>query len=129
MAISTNPTIPKIASGIHHFLQFHVFIAQINAANLAAGRPAVDAMATWSTAELSSPLPKAIFSKSSTDTQTRIEAPNVIGNRVVQWKITPSPRSTAQSSVMTYRSGADESHVRTQRSNQPSQPAVRSSRA
>ncbi|PUE20245.1 leukotoxin LktA family filamentous adhesin [Limnohabitans sp. WS1] len=60
-----------------------LIIDQINAANVAAGRPAVDAMSTWSTAELSSPLPKAIFSKSSTDTQTRIEAPNVIGNRVV----------------------------------------------
>ncbi|MGV0984367.1 MAG: leukotoxin LktA family filamentous adhesin [Limnohabitans sp.] len=60
-----------------------LIIAQVNAANLAAGRPAVDAMSTWSTAELKSPLPKAIFSKSTTDTQTRIEEPNVVGNRVV----------------------------------------------
>jgi hypothetical protein len=61
----------------------NLIIAQVNAANAAAGRPAVDAMSTWTTAELSSPLPKAIFSKSSTDTQTRIEEPNVVGNRVV----------------------------------------------
>jgi hypothetical protein len=60
-----------------------LIVAQVNAANLAAGRPAVDAMSTWSTAELKSPLPKAIFSKSTTDTQTRIEEPNVVGNRVV----------------------------------------------
>ena len=60
-----------------------LIISQVNAANLAAGRPAVDAMSTWTTAELQNPLPKAIFSKSTTDTQTRIEAPNVVGNRVV----------------------------------------------
>ena len=58
-------------------------IAEVNAANLLAGRPAVDALSTWSDAELQSPLPNAIFSKSSTDTQTRIEEPNVVGNRVV----------------------------------------------
>lgn len=58
-------------------------IAQVNAANLLAGRAAVDALSSWSDAELQSPLPNAIFSKSSTDTQTRIEEPNVVGNRVV----------------------------------------------
>ena len=58
-------------------------IAAVNIANLAAGKSEVGALATWSDAELRSPLPKAIFSKSSTDTQTRIEEPNVVGNRVV----------------------------------------------
>ncbi len=58
-------------------------ITAVNTANLAAGKPAVDALSTWSDTELRSPLPKAIFSKSTTDTQTRIEEPNVVGNRVV----------------------------------------------
>ena len=60
-----------------------LIIGQVNAALVASGSAAVDAQATWSDAELRSPLPKAIFSKSSTDTQTRIEEPNVVGNRVV----------------------------------------------
>ena len=55
----------------------------MNTALVASGSAAVDAQSTWSDAELKSPLPKAIFSKSSTDTQTRIEEPNVVGNRVV----------------------------------------------
>jgi hypothetical protein len=60
-----------------------LIVAQVNAALVASGSAAVDAQSTWSDAELRSPLPKAIFSKSSTDTQTRIEEPNVVGNRVV----------------------------------------------
>lgn len=60
-----------------------LIIAEVNAANLAAGGQAVDARATWSDAELKSPLPSAIFFKDGTDTQTRIEEPNVVGNRVV----------------------------------------------
>lgn len=58
-------------------------IAAVNTANLAAGKSEVGALATWSDAELRNPLPKSIFSKSSTSTQTRIEEPNVVGNRVV----------------------------------------------
>jgi len=58
-------------------------IAAVNTANLAAGKSEVGALATWSDAELRNPLPKSIFSKSSTSTQTRLEAPNVVGNRVV----------------------------------------------
>lgn len=58
-------------------------IAAVNAANLARGKAEVGALAEWTDAELKSPLPKAVFSKSSTDTQTRIEEPNVVGNRVV----------------------------------------------
>jgi nicotinamide mononucleotide (NMN) deamidase PncC len=34
------------------------------------------------------------------------------GQRVVQWKITPSPLATAHSSVMTKTSGVGESQVR-----------------
>lgn len=60
-----------------------LIIDAVNTANKAAGKSEVGALATWSDAELRSPLPKAIFSKSSTDTQTRIEEPNVVGNRVV----------------------------------------------
>jgi len=60
-----------------------LIIQAVNAANVAAGKPTVDALSTWTDAELRSPLPKAIFSKSTTDTQTRIEEPNVVGNRVV----------------------------------------------
>ena len=60
-----------------------LIISQVNTALVASGSAAVDAQSTWSDAELKSPLPKAIFSKSSTDTQTRIEEPNVVGNRVV----------------------------------------------
>ena len=73
----------KLYGGTSYQTNDSLIIAQVNAANLAAGRPAVDAMSTWSDAELKNPLPKAIFSKSSTDTQTRIEEPNVVGNRVV----------------------------------------------
>jgi hypothetical protein len=58
-------------------------IAAVNVANLAANKAEVGALATWSDAELKNPLPKSIFSKSSTSTQTRIEEPNVVGNRVV----------------------------------------------
>ncbi|TXI74221.1 MAG: leukotoxin LktA family filamentous adhesin [Limnohabitans sp.] len=58
-------------------------IAAVNEANRARGKAEVGALAVWSDAELKSPLPKAVFSKSSTDTQTRIEEPNVVGNRVV----------------------------------------------
>jgi hypothetical protein len=58
-------------------------IAAVNTANVAAGKSEVGALATWSDAELKNPLPKSIFSKSSTSTQTRIEEPNVVGNRVV----------------------------------------------
>jgi hypothetical protein len=58
-------------------------IAAVNTANLAAGKSEVGALATWSDAELRNPLPKSIFSKSSTSTQTRLESPNVVGNRVV----------------------------------------------
>jgi hypothetical protein len=61
----------------------NLIIAQVNSAMVASGSAAVDANATWSDAELRSPLPKAIFNKSTTDTQTRIEEPNVVGNRVV----------------------------------------------
>jgi uncharacterized Zn ribbon protein len=56
-------------------------IAAVNAAN--PSKPEVGALSTWSDAELKNPLPKSIFSKSSTSTQTRIEEPNVVGNRVV----------------------------------------------
>jgi len=58
-------------------------IAAVNTANVAAGKSEVGALSTWSDAELKNPLPKSIFSKSSTSTQTRIEEPNVVGNRVV----------------------------------------------
>ena len=58
-------------------------IASVNADNALSGKAEVGALAAWSDAELKSPLPKAVFSKSSTDTQTRIEEPNVVGNRVV----------------------------------------------
>ena len=58
-------------------------IDAVNLANVAAGKSEVGALATWSDAELKNPLPKSIFSKSSTSTQTRIEEPNVVGNRVV----------------------------------------------
>lgn len=58
-------------------------IATVNTANVAAGKSEVGALSTWSDAELKNPLPKSIFSKSSTSTQTRIEEPNVVGNRVV----------------------------------------------
>lgn len=58
-------------------------IASVNADNALSGKAEVGALAEWSDAELKSPLPKAVFSKSSTDTQTRIEEPNVVGNRVV----------------------------------------------
>lgn len=58
-------------------------IASVNAANTADGKPLIGAMSTWSDAELYNPLPKAIFSKSSSDTTIRIEEPNVVGNRVV----------------------------------------------
>ena len=58
-------------------------IAAINTANALDGKGAVGAMATWSDTELKNPLPKAVFSKSSSSTQTRIEEPNVVGNRVV----------------------------------------------
>jgi hypothetical protein len=58
-------------------------IAAVNTANKALGKAEVGALAEWTDAELKSPLPKAVFSKSSTDTQTRIEEPNVVGNRVV----------------------------------------------
>ena len=58
-------------------------IAAVNAVNLARGKAEVGALSEWTDAELKSPLPKAVFSKSSTDTQTRIEEPNVVGNRVV----------------------------------------------
>lgn len=58
-------------------------IAAVNTANAVRGKAEVGALAEWTDAELKSPLPKAVFSKSSTDTQTRIEEPNVVGNRVV----------------------------------------------
>jgi len=58
-------------------------ITAINVANAANGKSEVGALAEWSDAELYSPLPAAVFTKSSTDTQTRIEEPNVVGNRVV----------------------------------------------
>ncbi len=58
-------------------------IAAINVANLANGKSEVGALAEWTDAELYSPLPSAVFTKSSTDTQTRIEEPNVVGSRVV----------------------------------------------
>ena len=58
-------------------------ITAVNKANKDAGLAEVGALATWSDAELKNPLPKSIFSKSSTSTQTRIEEPNVVGNRVV----------------------------------------------
>lgn len=58
-------------------------ITAVNVVNAASGKPLVGALAEWTDAELKSPLPKAVFSKSSTDTQTRIEEPNVVGNRVV----------------------------------------------
>ncbi|QHE87193.1 leukotoxin LktA family filamentous adhesin [Hydrogenophaga sp. BPS33] len=58
-------------------------ITAINVANAANGKSEVGALAEWTDAELYSPLPSAVFSKSSTDTQTRIEEPNVVGNRVV----------------------------------------------
>ena len=58
-------------------------IAAVNTANTAANKPLIGNMSTWSDAELNNPLPKAIFSKSSSDTTTRIEEPNVVGNRVV----------------------------------------------
>ncbi|WP_210546544.1 leukotoxin LktA family filamentous adhesin [Rhodoferax sp. PAMC 29310] len=58
-------------------------IAAVNAANALVGKAEVGALAVWSDTELKSPLPAAVFSKSSTDTQTRIEEPNVVGNRVV----------------------------------------------
>jgi hypothetical protein len=58
-------------------------IAAVNTANVANGKSEVGALSTWSDAELKNPLPKSIFSKSSTSTQTRIEEPNVVGNRVV----------------------------------------------
>ncbi|MDB5752986.1 MAG: hypothetical protein JWP65_3407 [Ramlibacter sp.] len=58
-------------------------ITAINVANAANGKSEVGALAAWTDAELYSPLPSAVFSKSSTDTQTRIEEPNVVGNRVV----------------------------------------------
>ena len=57
-------------------------IAEVNAANRALGREEVGANAVWTDKELKSPLPKGIFSKSTTSTQTRIEEPNVVGNRV-----------------------------------------------
>ena len=58
-------------------------IIAVNKANKDAGLAEVGALSTWSDAELKNPLPKSIFSKSSTSTQTRIEEPNVVGNRVV----------------------------------------------
>jgi hypothetical protein len=58
-------------------------IIAVNKANKDAGMAEVGALSTWSDAELKNPLPKSIFSKSSTSTQTRIEEPNVVGNRVV----------------------------------------------
>jgi hypothetical protein len=58
-------------------------ITAINVANAASGKSEVGALAEWTDAELYSPLPAAVFTKSSTDTQTRIEEPNVVGNRVV----------------------------------------------
>ncbi len=58
-------------------------ILAVNTANALDGKAEVGALAVWSDAELKSPLPKAVFAKSSTDTQTRIEEPNVVGNRVV----------------------------------------------
>ena len=58
-------------------------ITAVNTANAAVGKSEVGALAQWTDAELFSPLPSAVFSKSSTDTQTRIEEPNVVGNRVV----------------------------------------------
>lgn len=58
-------------------------ISAINVANLANGKSEVGALSEWTDAELYSPLPSAVFTKSSTDTQTRIEEPNVVGNRVV----------------------------------------------
>ncbi|TXH86428.1 MAG: hypothetical protein E6Q78_17105 [Rhodoferax sp.] len=67
----------------HYQINPDLIITEVNTANALAGRSAVDARSTWTDKELKSPLPKAIFSKSSTDTQTRIEAPNVVGNRVV----------------------------------------------
>ena len=71
-------------------------IAAVNTANLAAGKSEVGALATWSDAELRNPLPKSIFSKSSTSTQTRIEEPNVVGNRVVLRQAGRSARTMAR---------------------------------
>ncbi len=73
----------EIYGGTDYQISDALIISEVNAALEASGSAAVDAQSTWSDAELRSPLPKAIFSKSTTDTQTRIEEPNVVGNRVV----------------------------------------------
>ncbi|WP_439114113.1 leukotoxin LktA family filamentous adhesin, partial [Hydrogenophaga sp.] len=73
----------KLYGATHYQVSEALIISEVNAALVASGSAEVDALSTWSDTELKSPLPKAIFSKSSTDTQTRIEEPNVVGNRVV----------------------------------------------